>query len=313
MKLAPIFIGTLNRASHLQACIESLKQSSLATDTHLYIGLDHPQNEEHWEGYGQVNRYLDSLSGFKELTVIKREANIGAVQNFLSGQEQVLNHYDRILITEDDNVFSPNFLPYINQGLEEYESDQRIFALCGHNYPLSWEGVYRGNHYAWQGCSVWGLGIWRNRYQAMHSTVEEFKRCLKNPKKVIQAYRIAPHYVLSMLAKVLKESQFDPFSDAAINLHLREHGQYCVFPTISKARNYGHDGSGLRSGVILGESPFATQEIDTADDFDFDTRGEVFFNNPAVNRALYNYFHRGRAQTVKTILRLVSYYLRGSG
>lgn len=311
MNLAPVFIGTLNRASHFQKCVESLKKSSLARETHLYIGLDHPLKDEHWKGYGEIVDYLESLDGFQDLTVIKRDKNLGAVSNFLYGQEQVLNHYDRLIITEDDNCFSPNFLSYMNQGLDVFAEEKKVFGICGHNYPVSLTEKYNGNHYAWQGCSVWGLGVWRDRYRSFNCSRTDFIAALKNPLKVVQAYRIAPHYVSSMLAKLQGKGEFDPFSDAAINLHLRENGQYCVFPTLSKVRNFGHDGSGLRSGVIHGESPFATQPIDSSEAFDFVCHEERFFGNPAINRALFQYFYRGRAQTAKTLWRLLRYHLRG--
>jgi len=201
----------------------------------------------------------------------------------------------------------------MNQGLDRFKTDKRIFAICGHNYPISLDGVYDGNYYAWRGCSVWGYGIWRDRYETMKYSRSDFVRQLRNPLKVAQAYRIAPHYVSSMLAKAMGKGEFDPFSDAAINLNLREKGQYCVFPTLSKVRNFGHDGSGLRSGAIKGESPFATQPVDNSATFDFDANEEHFLDNPAINKALFRYFYRGRGQTVKTIWRLLNFYLRGGG
>lgn len=309
--MAPVFIGTLNRHEHFIRAVESLITNPLAYETHLYVALDYPAKPEHYEGYERIKSFLANMSGFGDLTVFKRECNFGAIRNFQDGKARVLREHNRIIVTEDDNSFSPNFLLYMNQGLELFEEDKRVFAICGHNYPVSLQGIYNGNHYAWQGCSVWGYGIWRDRYAALNYSRNDFARQLRNPLKVAQAYRIAPHYVSSMLAKVQGKGEFDPFSDAAINLHLRENGQYCVFPTLSKVRNFGHDGSGLRSGVIQGESPFATQPIDSSEAFDFVCHEERFFGNPAINRALFQYFYRGRAQTAKTLWRLLRYHLRG--
>ena len=310
MKIAPVFIGTLDRHTHFQKAVDSLKENQFATDTHLFIGLDYPSQPKHYPGYDQICKYLDNLTGFKDITIMKRTKNYGAIRNFQEGKTEVLKHHDRIIVSEDDNCFSQNFLSFINQGLERFKDEQRVFAICGHNYPVSFDNRYDGNHFAWQGCSVWGYGIWKERYQSMNCKQIDFVKTLNVPRKVVQAYRIAPHYVSSMLAKVNTRNEYDPFSDAAINLYLRSNGLFCIFPTLSKVRNFGHDGSGLHSGEIKGISPFANQTIDDSDSFVYDCSEEIFFNNPKVNKMLFRYFYRGRIQTLKTISRLIRFYFK---
>ncbi|MDP3115400.1 MAG: hypothetical protein Q8M98_11625 [Candidatus Cloacimonadaceae bacterium] len=309
MKTAPVFIGTLNRSDHFKQAVESLKQNQLAQDTHLFIGLDYPSKDEHYSGYNQTLDYLENIKGFKEVTVFKRSTNMGAAKNFKDGQDNVLQLYDRIIISEDDNYFSPTFLAYMNAGLDKFESDRRIFGICGHNYPISFESKYSGNYYAWQGASVWGFGTWRDRYQSLNYTINDLCAYLRKPVNVIRAYRIAPHYIASMLGKVQSKADFDPFSDAVINLYLRNHNQYCIFPTLSKVRNFGHDGTGLRSGIIQGDNPFVTQAIDDATSFEFQSNTEELFENPAINRMLFRYFYRGPMQSLKTLWALLKYYI----
>ena len=118
MNYAPVIIPTLCRFEHFKICIESLSNCTWAEYTEVYIGLDYPAKESHWDGYNQINDYL-SLCGnlnFKKLHVIKRPYNygFGAKGNLATLKNDILKISDRIIISEDDNIFSPNFLMYIN-------------------------------------------------------------------------------------------------------------------------------------------------------------------------------------------------------
>ena len=108
----PVIVTTLCRYEHFVRCIESLKSNSLAGQTDLYIGLDYPFKEAHWDGYKRISAYLDDLTGFKTVNVIKHDSNVGSSANYHSVLDVVLKKYDRFIYTEDDNEFSPCFLEY---------------------------------------------------------------------------------------------------------------------------------------------------------------------------------------------------------
>ena len=79
--LAPVTIPTLCRYEHFKRCIESLSRCTLADKTEVYVALDYPAKESHWDGYNKIKDYLlshkeDNL-GFKKLIVIQRSRNYG--------------------------------------------------------------------------------------------------------------------------------------------------------------------------------------------------------------------------------------------
>ena len=58
----------------------------------------------------------------KKIVVFEREYNYGVKgenNNISALIKYVSTYYDRWIFSEDDNVFSPNFLVYINKGLEK--------------------------------------------------------------------------------------------------------------------------------------------------------------------------------------------------
>ena len=73
-----------------------------------------------------------------------------------------IERFDIYITSEDDNVFSPNFLEYMNTCLEKYKYDSDIVAVCGYSYPIDWD-VSDGATVLKQqiNVSVWGAGMWK--------------------------------------------------------------------------------------------------------------------------------------------------------
>ena len=94
---APIYIPTLCRDAHFIKGLESLKNNGWAKYTDVYIALDYPAKESHWEGYRKICDYLENgdFSVFAGFYVKKREKNIGSLANIDSMCEELAEKYDR--------------------------------------------------------------------------------------------------------------------------------------------------------------------------------------------------------------------------
>ena len=57
-KLSPVLIITLNRYEHFRSCVMSLSMCLNADKTDLYIALDFPIKEIHWEGYFKIENFI---------------------------------------------------------------------------------------------------------------------------------------------------------------------------------------------------------------------------------------------------------------
>lgn len=160
---APVVIPTICRYNTFKPCIDSLSRCTDADKTELYIGLDYPAKESHWEGYRKICDYVQDIKGFKSVYIFKREYNYGQGKNMEDLLKHVKEKYDRYIVSEDDNVFSPNFLEYINYGLEKYRDHPDVIAICGFNYPFSYmENIigYEKNAFPITAFTAWGVGLW---------------------------------------------------------------------------------------------------------------------------------------------------------
>lgn len=265
-KCAPVLIPTLCRYAHLKRCLESLKLNALAKDTPVYIALDYPLKESHWEGYNAIGEFLAGLSGFASITVIRRSENYGAVKNTNDAREMLFEKYDRLIFSEDDNEFAPNFLEYINEGLDRFESQKEVLAICGYKYLIDMPDGYNVNHFYAKIFSAWGYGIWRDRYYQcqLNKNIDYVKSILNSFKNIRKLSSYAEMLILHSLNMVRRNHVT---GDTIICLKLITENLCCVLPAISKVRNHGYDGSGIHCTV---DRRYNTQAIDDKKTFTYD-------------------------------------------
>ena len=104
-KYAPVLILTLNRDLHFKNCVESLSKCLNADKTDLFIALDYPLNDSHYEGFDKIIKIIDTISGFKTINIIRRDVNYGIPRNFEDAMDKIFSVYDRVILSEDDNQY----------------------------------------------------------------------------------------------------------------------------------------------------------------------------------------------------------------
>lgn len=257
---APILIPTLNRFEHFKRCVESLEKCTLAKYTDLYIALDYPLNDSHREGYGKIKEYTKHIKGFKSIVLIERDRNYGANKNLFTAQKEIFENFDTMILTEDDNEFSSNFLEFINWGLEKYKNNENIFAICGYNYPINLSD-YKEDYYFAKEFSAWGCGLWKKKWEYVENNI--FKQ--EYTYKIFNSYNNLSNLLknrISIIPSLQKCKKGNIIlADSLITSYLYIDNKFCLFPKISKVRNWGHDGSGVNGGNIK-EDIFKNQEID---------------------------------------------------
>jgi hypothetical protein len=306
MTIAPILIITLNRYEHFKRCVESLAGCTHANKTELFIALDYPSKESHWSGYRKILYYLHQITGFKKIHRLKRCTNYGAFKNDIEARKIIYERFDRVILTEDDNEFSPNFLDYINKGLHKFENDHRVLAICGYNYPLEMPRNYKSNYYFYKAQNSWGYATWKKRDLKLFYTNKFVNKLIKSPRFVIDSYKSFGLYHLSKLLLAAKLGK-PIYGDRAITSTLNYKNKYCVFPVVSKVRNTGHDGSGVHCNSIE-NSVYHSQKIDT-DPF-FLYSDSILEINTAIQAKIRKYFKVNLIGKVKFLIQYTSFLLK---
>ncbi len=284
IKYAPIIIPTLCRHEHFKRGMESLKKNPWAKYTDVYIGLDYPASEAHWDGYKKICDYLDTgdFSVFKSFNVIRREKNYGAFENAGDMIREMYKNYDRFLFAEDDVVFSPNYLEYMDKCLAEYEDNDDIFAVNGYSHPIPWSACEGANVIFNRTFSAWGTGFWCKKRKACADSIlnndlmRNFDKAYKTGMlKRMSRYTRADYTIACLGGR--KGIFYSGPTDNSIGTYLFFNNKYLVTPVLSKVRNYGNDGTGLHykkttskrnKKVSYRAYDFDKQPIDTDDSFE---------------------------------------------
>lgn len=241
---APIIIPTLCRFDHFKRCIDSLAANKIAPETELYIGLDYPPSDKYEEGWRKIKDYIPTITGFKNVVILEATTNLTAQGNI----EALKNHirqrgYDSYIFTEDDNVFSPNFLEYANWGLKEFENDKSIFAVVGFkrvNVDFLKNNVYKYPRYV-----AWGFATWFNRVDKMDEfkDFDRLRQIVKSwPLSIVFTKKV--YTAVSIIRMIKKQYILEDTLPSLLPLEER----FCIYPKVSMVRNEGFDGTGLHCG-----------------------------------------------------------------
>lgn len=241
--LSPIILFVYNRQWHTQQTIEALQQNELADESDLIIYSDAPKNGRACSKVQEVRDYIKSVDGFKSVKIIEREKNWGLAANIIDGVTEVVNQYGKIIVMEDDIITSPAYLSFMNQALDVYQNENKVWHISGWNYPIERHGL--DDAFLWRVMNCWGWATWADRWV-------EFE---KNPKRLIDTWTKQQKHHFDLDGSGIFWPQITANAEGKINTWaifwyatLYEKCGLCLNPATSYVENIGHDGSGVHCG-----------------------------------------------------------------
>ena len=235
------------RPIHTEASIASLRANHGAQEMPLYIFADAARSPDEAQRVGAVRDILNRVEGFKAITRIYREHNLGCAQSIIDGIGRVLGAYERVIVVEDDLLLSPHFLSFVRRGLAVYANRQDVFSVCAASPPpelLSLPQHYPHDVYLSPRMSPCGWGTWRDRWDQVDWSMEDYN-----------AFRISPgrHWRLSRggndlvpMLHAQMSGRIDAW-DIRFNYAQIMARKYSLYPRFPYVQNLGMDGSGTHS------------------------------------------------------------------
>lgn len=298
MIYAPVCITTLNRYEHLRKCLESLSRCSWADQTEVYVALDYPPLDK-WDvyapGWEKNKEYLHSCGnmGFKKLHVIEREDNYGTWKpgdrgNMKCLLKDIRDRYDRYIVSEDDNVFAPGFLEYMDKGLELFENDDDVHCLSGYRLFFTPPVKFEQNNFFRSTVDYipWGIGFWTKKVTAMPHVDYKWHRKQLTLKNIRYLRR---EISLGAVCKLINQScamKRTVTIDVDMPAYMALMKKQEIFPRQTLVENIGFDGSGASMGDSRGQEwcDSKLNPLSTEEHFDFIGTGYEYFDE---NRKIY--------------------------
>ena len=170
----PILVAGYKRFDLLERTLESVRVNGTGP---VFISIDAPRSESDSPG---VDKSLGIANSFAaryhlEVTVRLLDRNHGPDHAIPSAINWVLERHETVIVLEDDCLPHGTFFPFMNELLDRYHNDTRIFMVSGNNFlPVShqvkWPSSYFFSRQAW----TWGWATWRRAWRYYSGNLAQF-------------------------------------------------------------------------------------------------------------------------------------------
>jgi hypothetical protein len=128
----------------------------------IFIAADGPRpgRKEEKENCKRAREIVDTVDWPCQTFTLFRDENLGCQRAVGEAITWFFRHVERGVILEDDCIASRSFFKLADELLEYYESDTRVWNICGGNYQ---DGIVRGSgsYYFSRYFHCWGWATWR--------------------------------------------------------------------------------------------------------------------------------------------------------
>jgi Glycosyl transferase family 2 len=243
MNVAPIAMFVYNRLHHTRQSIEALAGNELASDSELFVFSDGPRTDADGEKVESLRSYLKTIKGFKSVTVVEREKNLGCAQSIITGVTEIVNRYGWIIVVEDDIVTAPFFLRYMNEALEFYRDEEKVVCIHGYLYPVRKK---LPETFFLRGADIWGWGTWKRGWNLYEPDGKKLLTELRE-RNLTREFNFDDSFDFTQMLERQGEGSIDTW-DIQWYASAFLLGKLTLYPGRSLVRNIGTDNSGTHSG-----------------------------------------------------------------
>lgn len=268
MVLAPIALFVFNRPLHTARTLEALQANEFAEQSDLFIFCDASRHEDEAESVQMVRTQVRGVTGFKTVTIVERDENFGLSKSIVETVSILCEEFGKVIVLEDDLETSPDFLRYMNQGLNLYESDERVASIHGYSYPIQDADIPES--YFLRGADCWGWGTWARAWRCFESDGKKLLVRLQEERLESRFnYEGCAPYVRMLKNRVQNKNQ-----SWAILWHASAflENMLTLYPRQSLVSNFGFDDTGVHCRAVdyfqvnIGLAPAKLSRIRTVED-----------------------------------------------
>ena len=244
--MAPIALFVYNRPWHTRQVVEALRRCELASESDLFVFADGPKKDISEEGkkhIEEVRQYIHSIDGFRQVTIVESPQNVGCAGSIVRGVSQVVEKYGKVIVVEDDIVAHPFFLRFMNDALETYEEDSRIFCVSATMENFTVPPAYTLDVFLTYRIGSWGWATWEDRWVSNNWDIDTYPIFQHPTKKRIEQFCRGGDDLWPML-QAQQRGDIDSWAIRfCYNMSLKE--KFCLRPIRSFVNNIGMDNSGV--------------------------------------------------------------------
>lgn len=306
---APIVIPVYNRLEDLVNTINSLSNCNNAKEHDVFIFSDAPHPLKYMDDMKVevVRTYLRELeknNKFKSITNIFAKEHKGCRKNVSEGINEIINKYGRIIDVEDDLILTVDFLDYMDDALDYFESDKRVMSIAG--FAEVGESIQNLNATTFFGKRFhsWGFGLWADRWNLCDFSLSDYPQFKESLE--MQDHFSETGYDLPAMYGLECEGHLDSWA-VVVAYDQSKRDMLTVYPTRTHVYNVGVNGTHYSGQEIkndefdLSAKPYSFEECKSYSEIDKELRSYsqneadylavrgILVPNSMVNKLLKNY------------------------
>lgn len=237
---APIVLFVYNRPLHTRRTLESLAACALAGRSDLIVYADGPKTDGDRDSVRAVRQVVREGKGFKSVSLIERDRNLGLAESIVTGVGEVCGSLGRAVVIEDDLLVAPEFLQFLNAGLERYAEQPRVLQVSGYAYPAHDAGA--SDAFFLPMVSCWGWATWDRAWKKFDRSLSALP-ALDSDSELRRRFNVDGTYDYYAMACSQRDGRINSWG-ICWQMSLFANDGLVLYPRRSLVMNAGFDGSG---------------------------------------------------------------------
>ncbi len=248
---APIAVFAYKRSDMLARTLTQLAANEQAGESDLFIYCDGPKRPEDAEKVAAARAVARATTGFKSLTVVERETNLGLARSIKTGVTDLCERFGTVIVVEDDLDLSPDFLRFMNEALERYADEPRVMQVAGHMWDVALPDVKEDAMFL-SFTTSWGWATWARAWRHYSEDLSGFDGWDPATRKRFDLDGNFPY------ARMLERARLAGIDSWAIYWYYTVflHGGLTIYPRVSLVAHRGFEDENRTHGH--GRVPWAT-------------------------------------------------------
>ena len=238
--LAPVVIFAYRRPEHLRNTLASLMRCEGFAQSPIIVYCDGPRDDTEVESVAATRMLAKSLLG-EQAEYHFSEENLGLSRSVIAGVSETVDRFGRVIVVEDDLELHPDFLTFMNQGLQHYGMNEYVYQVSGYMFNVP-ELKTRQSALFLPFPVSWGWATWKRAWDKFDPQASDWET-LFTDKNLRHQFNLDGAYDYATMLVKQMSGRGDSWAVRWYWTVFNAKG-LVLFPSTSLVSNTGFDGSG---------------------------------------------------------------------
>ena len=243
-KKTPVAIFAYNRPDHTLRSLTALSKCRRFSECEFYLYSDGAKTDAASGEVETTRVVLQDWAAAHDAQVIEQPQNLGLAKSVVTGVTDLCARYGRVIVVEDDLIVSPDFLHFMIESLDHYETDEQVMQVGG--FTLSPPANLATDAFLLPVTTTWGWGTWQRAWKQFAWVPAELE-ATKRDEAWQNLFNLNGACAFSSMLEDRLAGKNDSWGILWWYAVSRSRG-LVAYPTRSLVWNGGFDGSGIHCG-----------------------------------------------------------------